>query len=318
MKSIQLFKQIKIPSAKALAVTFNADASRCAVGDRDGFIHIIETESGTILRKLRQHVEFVYALTMNPDNDHLVSVGKDKSIREWDIETGTFIKDYAEIFMPAGARSLHAQGLKPTTRSHSKTILTIALEKGGLMATGSQDKLVKLWKNGDPVRTYDWHSGPVTCVRFQPETRILFSASKDKTIRSWNEKNGALIHKYTGHLGEIMAMEFIDESSFVTVDAIGQVLGWNVDIESPLGILYEASGRVVCASLCRADNTLLVGLENGTIEAVDANFEDDIQKQDALLSVKEHQSEVRAIALSEKGWMASGDNSGIVNLWRFE
>ncbi len=317
MRDMQLFKQIKIPSAKALAVTFNADASRCAVGDRDGFIHIIETESGTILRKLKQHVEFVYALAMNPDNGCLVSVGKDRSIREWDIETGNFVKDYAGIFIPASARTLHAQNLKPTTRSHSKTILTVALEKGGLMATGSQDKLVKLWKNGEPVRTYDWHSGPITCVRFQPETHVLFSASKDKTVRSWSDTNGALIHKYSGHLGEIMGMEFIDDTNFVTVDALGQVLAWNVDIETPLGILYETSAHVLCATLEHSDNTLLLGLENGMIEAIHVNLDDDVQKQERLFGVKEHQSEVRALAVSEKGWAASGDNSGMLNLWKF-
>lgn len=317
MKSMQLQHKIQIPSAKALAVVFNTEGTHCAAGDRDGFIHIIDTASATILRKLRQHVEFVYALAVNPDNGHLVSVGKDKSIREWDSETGAFIKDYAGIFIPSGARSLNAQTLKPTTRSHSKTILTIAFEKGGLMATGSQDNLVKLWKNGEPVRTYDWHSAPVTCVRFQPQTRIVFSASKDKTIRSWSDANGALIHKYTGHLGEIMGMEFVDDEYFVTVDALGQVLAWQVDSEKPIGVLYEASGRVVCAALDRSDSTLLLGLENGTIEAVDATIDDDIKKREALFSRKEHQSEVRCIALNGKGIVASGDNSGVVNLWKY-
>ena len=305
---------VQLPSAKALAVALNDDASICAAGDRDGFIHILSVQSGEILRRLRQqHVEFVYTLAFDPDTGHLFSAGKDKSIREWDTESGTMLRDLAGIFSGgAGARTMNAQHLRPGTRSHTMTILSIALAKGGLLGTGSQDKHVKLWKNGEPIRTYDWHTAPVTCVRFQPDTGVLYSASKDKTIRSWDEKTGSLIHKYNGHLGEICALEFLGRDAFVSVDVNGSVIYWDAEKESPVEFAYTAPGRVVCAHFCRAANALLLGCEDGTIHALD--LDGSPRKLDAAWSHNAHSIDVRCIH-SSGSTVASCDNAGKVILW---
>ncbi len=316
MAELQSYKTIQTPSAKVLAVAINGDATRCAAGDRDGFIHIIDTASGEVLRKLKQHVEFVYCLAFLP-NGHLLSAGKDKSIREWDIESGAFLKDYAGIFVTKSSRSLSAQSLRAEARSHSMTILSIAVTDDDYMATASQDKLVKLWKNGDPIRTCDWHTGPVTCVRFQPDTSIMYSASRDKTIRAWSPSNGAVLHRYNGHLGEIVGLNFIDETSFVSVDVLGNVLYWNVDVEQPVGQIYAASGRVMCASLLKKHHQLLIGLENGSIEAVDVRFDDLPELRKATATASLHSSEVRCIAATDDDMFASCDNSGKVILWKY-
>ncbi|MBQ9395231.1 MAG: hypothetical protein IJU23_06900, partial [Proteobacteria bacterium] len=268
MPKLTLTHTVQLPSGKALAVAISPDGKLCAAGDRDGYIHIIDVKSGEIVRKLGRHVEFVYTLAFNPDNGHLFSAGKDKSIREWDIETGTFIKDHAGIFVNAGARSMNSQALKAGTRSHSMTILDIALEKGGIMATASQDKHLKYWKDFEPFRTYDWHSAAVTCVRFQPETGILYSASRDKTIRSWNEINGAVINKYNGHYGEIIGLEFLDETTLVSSDNKGQVIVWNSHSESPALFVHESASPIFCSAILRKNKLLFLCLEHGSIELV--------------------------------------------------
>lgn len=311
MISFNAIHTVPLPSSKALAVAVKEN--RCAAGDRDGFIHIIDTQSGQIVRRLRQHVEFVYTLAFNPDNGHLVSAGKDKSIREWDIESGNMIIDYAGIFSSsASAKTMASQKFKPGTRSHTMTILTIALDKNGLMGTGSQDNRAKLWKNGEPVRTYDWHTAPVTAVRFQPETHVFFSASKDKTIRSWDDVTGSLIHKYTGHLGEIVALDFIDAHHFVSCDNDGNVIGWNVDKESPEEFIYTSSNRLVCAHFHKASQCLLLGCENGTLEVLDLSG--GVAKVSASCTAQVHQIDVRCIH-SNGDLVASCDNAGKVVLW---
>ena len=210
-----------------------------------------------------------------------------------------------------------AQSLRAEARSHSMTILSLAVTDDGQMATSSQDRLVKLWKDGNPIRTCDWHTGPVTCVRFQPETNILYSASRDKTIRSWNPSNGAVLHRYNGHLGEIIGLEFIDESTFVSADVLGNVLIWDADVEQPIGQIYKSSGRIMCAALLKTHHQLLIGLENGAIEAVDIRFEDCPELKAATASASLHTSEVRCIAASTQDLFASCDNSGKVILWHY-
>ena len=91
MALLDLVHTIQLPSAKALAVAIHPEGRLCAAGDRDGVIHIIDVASDEVVRKLRPHNEFVYTLAFHPETGHLFSAGKDKSIREWDIESGEFI-----------------------------------------------------------------------------------------------------------------------------------------------------------------------------------------------------------------------------------
>ena len=314
MKLLTQVHTIQLPSAKALAVAIHPSGRLCAAGDRDGVIHIIDIERGEILRRLRPHTEFVYTLAFHPETGHLFSAGKDKSIREWDVETGNFILDHAGIYMSSASRSLGAQRLKPTTRSHSMTILSIALELDGLMATASQDRLVKLWKNGEPIRTYDWHTAPVTCARFQPEKRTLYSASRDMTIRAWSEETGAVIHKYTGHTSEIVGLEFLDAERFVSVDKLGTVIAWQVEKESMAGVLYSSGKPTVCANLM--GETLLLGQEDGAIVGIPVNFGDKVEKVASIFEENCHNVDVRCIASHADGAVVSGDNAGKVILWK--
>lgn len=83
MSEIVISHAIELATQKVLALAFHPDGRRLAAGDRDGFIHIIDAETGEVLRTLGRHVEFVYALAFDPDTGHLISSGKDKSLRVW-------------------------------------------------------------------------------------------------------------------------------------------------------------------------------------------------------------------------------------------
>ena len=57
---------------------------------------------------------------------------------------------------------------------------------GGLIATGSQDKLAKLWSiDLGLVTVLRGHSRGVCCARFSPVDRLVATGSADATIRLW-------------------------------------------------------------------------------------------------------------------------------------
>lgn len=304
--------EIQIPSSKVLAVAFSPDGNLLAAGDREGFIHIIDTQTGEVVRKLKQHVEFVYALAFDVDSGYLISTGKDRSLRVWKAETGQFIRDDAGIFLSATARSMGAQMLKPTTRSHNLTILSLATAPGGLMATASQDKNVKLWRHGEPLRSFSWHEGPVTCVRFQPEHGILFSASKDRSIRSWDAQNGAMISKYLGHRDEIVGFAFSSADRFVSADLAGEVLAWQVDKSSAMGSLYTANSQVQSLAITPDGETLYLGLEDGSLVVLDIGYDIKARAREPRLIDNSHSFAIRSIDVSADGRIASSDNAGKV------
>ena len=317
MLTIRKIHDIKTPSLIVLAVALSQDCALCAAGDRDGVTHIIDMASGEIVRHLKQHVEFVYAMTVEPKTGHLLTTGKDKSIREWNMEPGACIRDYAGIFTSASARTLNAQSFKPSTKSHTKTVLCIECADNDLMATGGQDCNVKYWSKGEPYRSFSWHDGPVVCVRFQPETLTLFSGSKDKTIRSWNVENGAMIHKYSGHRDEVVSFFFRNKDEFLSVDNAGTVLVWNVEKEQSLGELFFAPDQARCMGYDKDIDLVIIGLNDGRIVGVTASHDDKIEVKKPEFMISDHKFAVRSLAVSN-GKLVSCDEEGKVKIWNIE
>ncbi len=320
MTKLNKVYDIQTPSTKILAVAIKPDGTLCAAGDREGLTHIIDMSSGEIVRKLKQHIEFVYAIAFEPMFEHLITTGKDKSVREWDVTTAGFVRDHAGIFASATPHTLGAQSFKPNTKTHSKTITSVQCAMNGetrLMVTGGQDGLVKYWLNGEPIRSFSWHEGPVSCVRFQPGTNVPFSSSKDRTIRSWNVNNGAMIHKYQGHYDEVIGIDFIDQDHFISADASGTVRVWNVDKEQSLGELFYAPGQVRCMAVDSAHHLLLLGLNDGRLIGVNTQYDTKPEPQSALFTLDDHALAIRCIhVLGDK--VATSDESGKVKIWNIE
>src|SRR5690349_22913394 len=59
---------------------------------------------------------------------------------------------------------------------------------GKMLATGSNDKTVRLWDvaSGQELATLSGHAEVVSSVAFSPDSAMLASASWDKTVRVWN------------------------------------------------------------------------------------------------------------------------------------
>jgi WD40 repeat protein len=74
---------------------------------------------------------------------------------------------------------------------HSVTAVAFSPDSG-LLATGSQDRMVQLWETttgrpyGPPLR----HQGGIRVVAFSPDGRLLATGSWDRTVRLWEAATG--------------------------------------------------------------------------------------------------------------------------------
>lgn len=68
----------------------------------------------------------------------------------------------------------------------------------GRLVTGSTDRTAKLWDVTTPVLTtplvvFVGHSDKITAIEEAPETKFVVTASSDKSIRVWEQRNGTRI-----------------------------------------------------------------------------------------------------------------------------
>ncbi len=80
-----------------------------------------------------------------------------------------------------------------TLSGHSDQVRSVAFSPDGkTLASGSDDKTVKLWNvaDGKELRSLSGHSSIVTSVAFSPDGKTLASVSWDKTVKLWNVADG--------------------------------------------------------------------------------------------------------------------------------
>jgi WD40 repeat protein len=140
-------------------------------------------------RVLTGHTAAVFCIAYSPDGRLLLSGGFDQQILVWSTDDGRLLYAFPD---------------------HVTITISIAFHPGGeLLPTADDDVVVRLWRIApaalqlEPLVPEEMsdavelraelrgHSNAIEMVRFSPDGRRLYSASKDETIREWDVATGA-------------------------------------------------------------------------------------------------------------------------------
>ncbi len=229
--------------------------------------------------------ELVYALASTPDDRILISGGSLGSVNLWDWADGTRLAalttkhaggvlalavshDSKFFVSSAGEKEQKIQTWSlpsgkplidiPVHRAHAKSINALAIipDERQLVISGSLDGSIGIWspRNGRPV----WelkepdrkraHTAAVTALAIAGEgrSRLLVSASMDKTIKLWSLADGTFVDTLGEHSQPITALAVTaDGQTVVSGDKDGVVRLWNVASRQVQSFLFdkEASGN---------------------------------------------------------------------------
>lgn len=118
--------------------------------------------------------------------------------------------DPADIEKINPASAPDAAGLPSTLSGHYGSVSSLCFSPDGrLLASGSYDSIVILWKTEDGSVVHHLnHEDRVAAVAFSPDGRIVVSAGNDKTIKLWDVNTGELLSTLAGHTTRIHSVSF--------------------------------------------------------------------------------------------------------------
>lgn len=194
------------------------DDDKIITGSDDTFIHIYDTKTGALRKKLEGHEGGVWALQY--EGNILVSGSTDRSVRVWDIEKGVC----TQIFHGHTSTVRCLQILMPINTGKMVRGEPVMLPERPLIITGSRDAQLRVWKLPDHgskkylaagapandsdcpfyVRTLTGHTSSVRAIAAHQDT--LVSGSYDSSVRVWKISTGEAVHQLRGHIQKVYSV----------------------------------------------------------------------------------------------------------------
>ncbi|KAF5568483.1 f-box WD-40 domain-containing protein [Fusarium phyllophilum] len=194
------------------------DEDKIITGSDDTLIHIYDTKTGKLRKKLEGHEGGVWALQY--EGNMLVSGSTDRSVRVWDIERGLC----QQVFYGHTSTVRCLQILMPTETGRDSSGQAIMQPEKPLIITGSRDSQLRVWRlpevgsrryiqTGPPahesdcpyfIRVLAGHTHSVRAISAHGDT--LVSGSYDSTVRVWRISTGEALHVLHGHSQKVYSV----------------------------------------------------------------------------------------------------------------
>ena len=284
---------------------------------------------------LEGHTSRVTKIVFSSDGATLASASEDRTIRLWDVTTGTHRHTltghnshiYSVAFSPDG-RTLASGSengrirfwnvttgqYRVTLEGHSSSVRSVAFSPDGqTLASGSSDRTIRLWNatTGLYKVTLEGHSETINSVAFSPDGQTLASGSSDRTIRLWSATTGFHKQTLTGHTQEVYDVSFIEGGKTLTSRGGNNTIRlWNattaqhketVHLDGPHGRHYASIS---------SDRRMLANVWHDRI------YLWDIATETEIASLIGHTSDIYSVVFSPNGkTLASGGSDHTVRLW---
>ncbi|KAL3857901.1 hypothetical protein ACJMK2_012526 [Sinanodonta woodiana] len=234
-----------------------------ASSSKDGTVRIWDTVLGHSDICLSGHLQSVTCIRWGGTN-LIYSASQDRTIKVWRAEDGVLCRtlqghghwvnilalstDYA---MRTGAYNpvkCMSQEAIVSDEELSKKALQIYNEAKGpnpeRMVSGSDDFTLYLWEpeqDKKPVCRMTGHQQLINDVRFSPDTRLIASASFDKSIKLWDGKTGKFLGTLRGHVQRVYQVSWSADSRLICSGSADSTLKvWDIKTKK---LLFDLPGH---------------------------------------------------------------------------
>jgi WD40 repeat protein len=120
------------------------------------------------------------------------------------------------------------------------------------------------------LQILEGHEDTILAIAFAPDSSILASASKDRTVRLWDASTGALRQVLPVHTANAEAVAFAP-SGEILASASADVRLWDVSTGTLRHLLTAHTGTVNAVAFAPCGSTLASASDDGTLRLWDVS-----------------------------------------------
>jgi WD40 repeat protein/DNA-binding SARP family transcriptional activator len=254
---------------RVLGMAFVPGSHLLVVGGQEGFLALVDADSGRVLRRLRGHDLAVGTPGISADGRLMVTASNDQTVRFWSLPDGRLLGSplrfqqipfdaqlspdgrLAVVVFPPDTLELwdvRTRRLVRRLRPVGDVAFTRFSPDGRLVALGSLRGSAQVWSTTDwtPVtRRFTGHAGAVIWAAISSDNRTLATTSTDGSVRLWDIESGQAVGAPLPGLAGRNAIPVFtpDGSGLIAGYDTGQAYRWDIRPAALIRRACDVAGR---------------------------------------------------------------------------
>ncbi|KAJ2697168.1 pre-mRNA-splicing factor prp46 [Coemansia sp. IMI 209128] len=296
-----------------------------------------------MMRVISGHIGWVRSLAVEPGNKWFASGSVDRTIKIWDLASGTLKLTLTGHISPV--RGLAVSARHPYLFScgedkqvkcwdletnkvvrhyhgHLSGVYTLALHPVlDLLVTGGRDSVLRVWdiRTKQQVHVLSGHKSTISSVQCQEADPQVISGSMDSTVRLWDLAAGKSMTTLTHHKKSVRALALHPTQFGFASASSDNIKQWRCPKGEFVQNFDEGDGSIVNSLAVNSDGVVFSGADNGSMRFYDWRSGHCFQKTETIVQPGSLDSEagIFCSTFDQTGFrLITGEADKTIKIWK--